>query len=65
MRKELYIEGEVAAALFLDNYVLDVTHELKHAEKILLKIEAINYDAPTIIEWQKPLKDKYIKKLGW
>lgn len=65
MRKELYILGEVAAALFLDEYILDVTHELKHAEKVLLKLETIGYDAPTILDWQKPLKDKYTKKLGW
>lgn len=65
MRKELYIEGEVSAALFIDKFILDVTHELKHAEKILLKLEAIGYDAATIIDWQKPLKDKYTKKLGW
>lgn len=65
MRKELYEIGEVAAALFIDEYILDVTHELKHAEKILLKLETIGYDAPTILDWQKPLKDKYTKKLGW
>ena len=65
MRKELYIMGEVAAALFLDEYILDVTHELKHAEKVLLKLETMGYDAPTILDWQKPLKDKYTKKLGW
>lgn len=65
MRKELCEIGEIAAALLLDKYILDVTHELKHAEKLLLKLEAIGYDMPTIIDWQKPLKDKYTKKIGW
>ena len=65
MRQELYSAGEVAAALFIDKYILDVTHELKHAEKVYLKLESIGYDLPTIIDWQKILKDKYTKKLGW
>lgn len=65
LRQELYNIGEVAAALFIDKYILDVTHELKHAEKLFLKQESIGYDMPTIIDWQKTLKDKYTKKLGW
>ena len=65
MRKELYEIGEIAAALYIDEYILDVTHELKHAEKVLLKLESIGYDMPTIIDWQKPLQNKYTKKLGW
>ena len=64
-REQLYQIGEIAAALYIDNYILDVTKELKHAEKLLLKLESINYDMPTIIDWQAPLCNKYKHKLGW
>jgi hypothetical protein len=50
MRQELIALGEVAAALKLDCYILDVSTELHDAEKKLLKLETINYDIVHIIE---------------
>jgi len=52
MRQELITIGEVAAALELDKYILDVTDELKHAEKKLIKLETLGYDIGKIIDWQ-------------
>ena len=52
MRQELYQLGEVAAAIELDKYIKEVSEELKHAEKKLIKLETIGYDLITIIDWQ-------------
>jgi hypothetical protein len=41
--------GEVATALFLDEYIIDVTEELKFAEKKLLQLEDIGYDMSVIV----------------
>lgn len=65
MRQELCTIGEVAAALELERYILDVTEELADAEKQLLHIATINYDLIEITSWQKSLKKKYKHKLGW
>ena len=65
MRQELTTIGEIAAALKLDCYILDVSSELHDAEKKLLKLETINYDIVHIIEWQDKLHKIYKKKLGW
>lgn len=62
MRLELQSIGEIAAALELDNYILDVSDELKHAEKQFIKLETINYDLPTIIDWQQSLYKKYKRR---
>lgn len=43
--------GEIAAALEIEKYILDVTEELKHAEKQFIKLETMNYDLPTIVDW--------------
>ena len=65
MRQELCNIGEVAAALELEQYILDVTEELADAEKQLLHIATINYDLIEITSWKKSLKKKYKHKLGW
>ena len=65
MRQKLYEVGEIAAALEIDKLIIDVSEELKHAEKQFIKLEAIGYDLPTIIDWQQPMYKKYKKLLGW
>ena len=65
MHKELHAIGEVAAALEVECLIADVTKELMHAEKKLIKLETINYDLYMILDWQEPMKQKYKKKLGW
>ena len=65
MRQELIQLGEVAAALYIDQYICDVTKELCHAQKKLIKLETLGYDLNSIIEWQEKLYKKYKKKLGW
>lgn len=65
MRRELITIDEIAAALELDKYILDVTDELKHAEKKLIKLETLGYDIGKVIDWQQPLYKKYKKLLGW
>lgn len=65
MYKELYELNEIAAANQINCYILDVTKELTHAEKKLIKLETTNYDIGMILSWQEPMKEKYEKKLGW
>lgn len=61
MRQKLYEIGEIAAALEIDKLIIDVSEELKHAEKQFIKLESIGYDLPTIIDWQQPMYKKYKK----
>ena len=65
MRQELCAISEVAAAHYLDKYIIDVTDELWHAEKKMLQLESTGYDMVHIIEQQEELYDKYKKKLRW
>ena len=65
MRQELIELKEVASALELDKYILDVSNELEYAEKQLIKLTSINYDLIEIESWQAPMSKKYKKKLGW
>lgn len=65
LRQELINIKEISAALYIDNFILDVTKELRHAERQLIKLETINYDMTKIIEWQDEMKEKYKKKLRW
>ena len=65
MRLELISIGEVAAALELDKYIIDVSTELEHAEKEFIKLNTIGYDLIEIESWQEPMSKKYKKKLGW
>jgi len=50
LRNELYTLGEVAAALNLDKYIVDVDKELRHAERKLLALETIGYDIIAIMD---------------
>ena len=65
MRQELIAIGEVAAALYIDTLIEDVTKELRHAEKQYINLETIGYDIVEIIDAQEALYKKYTKKLGW
>lgn len=65
MRKELEALNEIDAAIEIDKYIHDVSKELSHAEKILLKLESVEYNMVYIIEWMEGLDHKYTKKLGW
>ena len=63
MYKELCDIGEVAAAMKIKCYIYDVSEELKHAEKKLIKLETIDYNINTIISWQQPMYKKYKKQM--
>ena len=65
MRKELYVQGEVAAAMKIDCYIKDVDKELVHAEKKMIKLESLGYEISTLLKWSKDYKIKYKEKLGW
>lgn len=65
MRQELTVLGEIAAALYIDQYIIDVDEELHDAQKKLIRLETINYDLVEITNWQEHLYKKYKKKLGW
>ena len=65
MRKELEALGEIDAAIEIDEYIRDVSKELSHAEKKLLRMETVGYDMIHIVEWMEDLDHKYTKKLGW
>jgi len=52
MYQELVAINEIAAAEKIKCYILDVTEELKHAEKKIIKLESLGYDINTIIKWQ-------------
>lgn len=59
MFKELMNLNEVAAALFLKDYVLDVDRELKKAEKYQLNKKANDYSMDAIMSEQRKMYDKY------
>lgn len=63
MFQELTNLREVAAADEVRKYICDVTDELKHAEKKLIKLETLGYDAVTIVEWQQPMYRKFKDRL--
>lgn len=64
MHQELCTLGEVAAADEIKEYIRDVDDELKHAEKKFIKLESIEYNISTIIDWQQPMYKKYKKLCG-
>ena len=51
MRQEAQDIGEIAAALYIDELILDVSKELRHAERRLIELESINYDIVQITDW--------------
>jgi hypothetical protein len=57
--KALYDMGNVADALKVDCLVKDVTCELKHLYKWMLKLKAVNYDMNFILEIQPCFHKKY------
>lgn len=61
--EEKYIElcnlKEVAAALFIKQFIEDVDCELKEAETEMLNLMAINFDMPYIMGEQEELKEKH------
>lgn len=57
--KELYELGEIAAALQIQAFLLDVTEELRWAHEKLLNLESMNYDMPQIIAEQEQFFEKY------
>ena len=61
---ELEDLGEVATALFLREYVEDVTHELKKAQGYLLTKNAVGFDMDHIINEQSRMHKKYKDCLG-
>lgn len=65
--QEMYTEllnlGEIASASKIQEFVLDVTCELKKAERYWLNKEATSYDMNEIVAEQKTKHDKYKKKL--
>lgn len=55
--------GNVADAIFVDNLVCDVDNELERLERIITDLITAGYDPIYIMESQKPLHDKYKKKM--
>ncbi len=51
--QDMYCEAisikEVAAATYINKLIENVSKELKHAEQLLIDLESIGYDMPTII----------------
>lgn len=65
MQHELEAINERDAAERIQKCTHDVSHELHNAEKLLIKLETINYDIVTIEELSSNWNKKYKKKLGW
>lgn len=63
MYKELISIDNIAAALYLESYIEDVDKELKYAETELIKLQAIDYDILTIMDWQPQIEKQFNKKL--
>ena len=61
--RELMETGEVAAACFVKNLVLDVTEELSSAERYLLNKMAVDYDIGAILSEQDGEHHKYRTKM--
>ena len=62
MYKELVEIGQVAAALFLSQYICDVTKELRKAEEEYLKYMALDFKIQPILDEQQRIYKKYKKK---
>lgn len=63
MYKELISADDIAASLYIESYIKDVDNELKDAEVELIKLQAIDYDILTIMDWQPPIEKQFKKKL--
>ena len=54
--------GEIASACMVRRLVSDVDMELKEADRLALKMQAIDYDMPTMILMQDELHECYREK---
>lgn len=63
MYQELVSLGDIAAASEICKYIDDVSDELKHAERKLLELKAIDYDIFTITQFQEALCELYKEKI--
>ena len=64
MHKELCNIGEVAAAMFLSDYIRDVDHELEKAESYHITKNTNDYSLAMIEEDQKRKHKKYKKQIS-
>jgi hypothetical protein len=66
MYEEMYIEAinikEVAAGLKIKELVCGVDKELKKADRLCLKLNAVGYNLDTITLMQDEIHDKYKEK---
>lgn len=56
---DLYDEGEVASALFINHFIKRTQHELKCAKRKHLELSAVEFDMDFILSEQKEIHDKY------
>lgn len=56
---DLYDDGEVASAMFINKFIKDVAKELKCAKRLKLDLEAVDYDLGYVLSMQKRVHDKY------
>lgn len=63
MHKEMLENGSVATALFFEEFIEDVDHELKRATEYWINKEAVNYDMVVILDEQRHKKEKYESKM--
>ena len=61
--KRLQDAGQIADAEFVKCILMDVTHELKCAERKLVDLISTNYDMVSIVESQTEIHDCYKKKM--
>ena len=60
---DLYDDGEVASAMFINKFIKDVEKELKCAKRMYLDLFAVDFDMVYILEQQTKIHDKYKKML--
>ena len=56
---DLYDDGEVASALFINKFIKNVECELKHAKRKQIELAAVEYDMSYILGEQKRIHDEY------
>lgn len=61
--RELDALNDIAAASFIQDYIINVTQELNLAQQKKLELDAINYDVVEIIDEQSSYYHKYCKKI--
>lgn len=60
---ELYDDGEVASAMFINRLIKQVSKELKCAKRKHIELNTLDYDMSYILSEQKCIHDKYKAKL--